>query len=131
MWRVWLKRVAIAIVAVFLVFVLGFVPYWLAGLATTRRFQFPDKENANLTPASFELAFEEVAFRAADGIELKGWWVPAAARPRHRRHGARPQPLADRDGEARALRPLERLERDARWTCATTGRAAERRRPSA
>ena len=79
MWRVWLKRVAIAAVAAFLVFVVGFVPYWLAGLATTRRFQFPDKENANLTPASFELAYEDVAFRAADGTELKAWWVPAAS----------------------------------------------------
>ena len=63
MWQVWLKRVAIAVVAGLLVFVVGFVPYWLAGLATTRRFQFPDKENANLTPASFQLAFEEIAFR--------------------------------------------------------------------
>jgi alpha-beta hydrolase superfamily lysophospholipase len=77
MWRVWLKRVGVAAVAALLVFVVGFVPYWLAGLATTRRFQFPDKENANLTPASFQLAFEEIAFRAADGTELKGWWVPA------------------------------------------------------
>jgi len=79
MWRVWLKRVAVAAVAAFLVFVVGFVPYWLAGLATTRRFQFPDKENAHLTPASFELAYQDVAFRAADGTELKAWWVPAAS----------------------------------------------------
>ena len=77
MWRVWLKRVAIGLVAVILAFVVGFVPYWLAGLATTRRFQFPDKENANLTPASFELQYEEVAFGSQDGTELKGWWVPA------------------------------------------------------
>lgn len=77
MWRVWLKRVAIAIVALYLILVVGLAPYWLAGLATTRRFQFPDKENANLTPASFELAYEDVSFRAQDGIELKGWWVPA------------------------------------------------------
>ena len=48
-------------------------------MATTRRFQFPDKENAGLTPASFELAFEDVAFKSADGTELKGWWVPAGA----------------------------------------------------
>ena len=79
MWRVWLKRTAIALVSGLLIFVVGFVPYWLAGLATTRRFQFPDKENANLTPASFELPYEDVAFRAADGTELKAWWVPAAS----------------------------------------------------
>ncbi len=77
MWRLWLKRTAIALVALFVLFTVGWVPYWLGGLATTRRFQFPDKENANLTPASFELASEDVAFRAADGTDLKGWWVPA------------------------------------------------------
>jgi pimeloyl-ACP methyl ester carboxylesterase len=78
MWRVWLKRFAIGAISIFLLFAIGWVPYWLGGMATTRRFQFPDKENANLTPASFDLAFEELAFRAQDGTELKGWWVPAA-----------------------------------------------------
>lgn len=52
------------------------MPYWLGGLVTTRRFQFPDKENAGLTPATFDLRYEEVAFEAADGVTLKGWWVP-------------------------------------------------------
>jgi uncharacterized protein len=76
--RVWLKRVAGALVALLVAFVVGVVPYWLGGMATTRRFQFPDKENASLTPASFQLAYEDVAFRSGDGTELKGWWVPAA-----------------------------------------------------
>jgi pimeloyl-ACP methyl ester carboxylesterase len=53
------------------------MPYWLGGVATTRRFQFPDRENGGLTPASFQLASEDVAFRSSDGVELKGWWVPA------------------------------------------------------
>jgi pimeloyl-ACP methyl ester carboxylesterase len=81
MWRVWLKRVAIAVVVLFFAFFEGWVPYWLAGIATTRRFQFPDRENAGLTPASFDLAFEEIALRSGDGTEIKGWWVPAAASP--------------------------------------------------
>src|SRR5262249_27908517 len=34
--------------------------------------------NAGLTPASFNLAFEDVSFKASDGVPLKGWWVPAA-----------------------------------------------------
>jgi fermentation-respiration switch protein FrsA (DUF1100 family) len=29
------------------------------------------------TPADFGLAFEEVAFLAADGLRLRGWWIPA------------------------------------------------------
>ena len=78
MWRVWLKRFAIGAISIFLLFAIGWVPYWLGGMATTRRFQFTDKENADLTPASFNLAFEDVAFRAKDGTELKAWWVPAA-----------------------------------------------------
>jgi pimeloyl-ACP methyl ester carboxylesterase len=51
----------------------------MAGIATTRRFQFPDKENAGLSPASFQLGFEEVRFRSGDGTALEGWWVPAAS----------------------------------------------------
>jgi pimeloyl-ACP methyl ester carboxylesterase len=58
-------------------FVFGWVPYWLGGIATTRRFQYNDKANAGLTPASFNLPFEDVSFQAADGVPLKGWWVPA------------------------------------------------------
>jgi pimeloyl-ACP methyl ester carboxylesterase len=73
----WLKRGLLLLLAGFGVFIFGFAPYYLAGLATTRRFQFPDRDNAGLTPASFELPFEEVAFNAADGVPLKGWWVPA------------------------------------------------------
>jgi hypothetical protein len=77
--RVWLKRIAVAVVLGFAVFAFGWVPWFLAGIATTRRFQFPDRENAGLTPASFRLASEDLAFRAPDGVELKGWWVPAEA----------------------------------------------------
>ena len=73
----WLKRGALALLIGLVVFVFGIAPFWLAGMATTRRFQFPDKENAGLTPASFNLAFEDVSFKASDGVDLKGWWVPA------------------------------------------------------
>jgi uncharacterized protein len=74
--KVWLKRIALTAVLGFFVFAFGWVPYFLAGMATTRRFQFPDKENGSLTPANFQLASEDVAFRSADGVELRGWWVP-------------------------------------------------------
>ncbi len=77
-WRRRLARLGVALCIGLLVFAFGWVPYWMGGLATTRRFQFPDKENAGLTPTSFQLAFEEVSFAAADGVTLKGWWVPAA-----------------------------------------------------
>jgi alpha-beta hydrolase superfamily lysophospholipase len=73
----WLKRVAVTAALGFLLFAFGWVPYFLAGIATTRRFQFPDKENSGLTPASFQLASEDVSFRSSDGVPLGGWWVPA------------------------------------------------------
>jgi pimeloyl-ACP methyl ester carboxylesterase len=74
----WTKRVVLALGVFLLAFVFGWVPYWLGGMATTRRFQFNDKENAGLSPASFQLSSEDVSFKAPDGTELRGWWVPAA-----------------------------------------------------
>ncbi len=76
MWK-WLKRAGVVVLLVFVGFVFGWVPWFLAGIATTRRFVFPDRENAGLTPASFGLASEDVSLRSADGVEIKGWWVPA------------------------------------------------------
>jgi alpha-beta hydrolase superfamily lysophospholipase len=75
----WLKRIAVFLVLAVAFFFFGYVPWWFAGIATTRQFRFPDRENAGLTPASFHLAFEDVSFRAADGVPLRGWWVPVSA----------------------------------------------------
>jgi pimeloyl-ACP methyl ester carboxylesterase len=72
-----LKLAAAALIAVLAVLVFGYVPYWLAGMATSRRFEFRDVENAGFTPASFKLASEDVSFTAPDGVPLKGWWVSA------------------------------------------------------
>jgi uncharacterized protein len=76
--RSWIKKAGLLAAAAFLVFAFGWVPYFLGGIATTRRFQYNDRENAGLTPASFGLKFEEVSFSAKDGVPLAGWWVPAA-----------------------------------------------------
>jgi pimeloyl-ACP methyl ester carboxylesterase len=72
-----LRRAAITLLVAALGFVLGFVPWWLAGRATRGRYVFPDRENAGVTPATFQLPFEDVSFRAADGVALSAWWVPA------------------------------------------------------
>ncbi|HSD28578.1 MAG TPA: alpha/beta fold hydrolase, partial [Vicinamibacteria bacterium] len=77
--RVWLRRAAVTAVVLFALFAFGWAPYALAGLATTRRFQFPDRENGGLTPASFQLGYEAVSFVSSDGTKLEGWWVPAAS----------------------------------------------------
>ena len=74
----WARWLALLLGAGLLLFIFGWVPYFLGGLATIRQFHFQDTENAGLTPASFSLPFEEVAFTASDGVALRGWWVPAA-----------------------------------------------------
>lgn len=58
-------------------FAFGYVPYRLA-LAVESRRDYRDRENGDLTPDSFGLEYESVSFSAADGVELSGWWVPAA-----------------------------------------------------
>src|SRR5512136_735158 len=77
--KVWLGRAAVAVAVAFAAFAFGWAPYYLAGIATSRRFQFPDRENGGLTPESFQLAYENVSLTSADGTKLEGWWVPAAA----------------------------------------------------
>jgi alpha-beta hydrolase superfamily lysophospholipase len=70
-----LKWTGIGLCACLLVFIFGVLPYWMVSLFT-RRFDRPDRENAGLSPASFQLAYEDVGFQAKDGTPLKGWWVP-------------------------------------------------------
>jgi pimeloyl-ACP methyl ester carboxylesterase len=72
-----LKWTGIALAVSVLGFIFGWVPYGLVGAFTTGKFQMRDAENEGLTPASFQLAYEDVGFQAKDGVPLKGWWVPA------------------------------------------------------
>ncbi|HET7746643.1 MAG TPA: alpha/beta fold hydrolase [Vicinamibacteria bacterium] len=71
------RTVALGALGLLVLVIFGWIPFWLGGAATARRFTFRDRENEGLTPASFQLPFEAVAFRSADGVDLKGWWVPA------------------------------------------------------
>lgn len=77
--KVWLKRVGVLLLLGFSLFAFGWAPWFLAGVATTRRFAYNDRENAGLTPASFDLAFENISLRSSDGVEIRGWWIPAAS----------------------------------------------------
>jgi uncharacterized protein len=72
-----LKVVAFVVVLGLALFIFGWAPWWLGGRATTVRFAYNDRENAGLTPASFQLPFEDVTLNATDGVSLSGWWVPA------------------------------------------------------
>jgi pimeloyl-ACP methyl ester carboxylesterase len=72
-----LRRGLVVLAGLFAVLAFGVLPYWLAGRVVFRPFHYDDKENAGLTPGSFQLPFEDVSFRTGDGVTLKGWWVPA------------------------------------------------------
>jgi pimeloyl-ACP methyl ester carboxylesterase len=78
-WRLFGRPALLLALAAFLLFAFGWVPWFLGGMATARRFQFPDRENGGLTPGSFELAHQDVTFTAPDGVRLAGWWVASPA----------------------------------------------------
>jgi pimeloyl-ACP methyl ester carboxylesterase len=73
----WLTRLLLIAIAGLLLFVFGYVPYFLAGAFTVRTFQMKDAENDGVTPATFSLPFEDVSFESRDKVPLSGWWVPA------------------------------------------------------
>ena len=72
-----LRRGLLVVAGLLAALVFGVLPYWLAGRLTLGQYRYPDRENAGLTPASFQLPFQDVSFRTGDGLTLKGWWVPA------------------------------------------------------
>lgn len=78
-WRTAKWTLGVLIVAL-LAFFYGFVPWFLTGLATTRRFHFKDP-NDGKTPRDFGMDFHPVEFRSTDGILLKGWYIPASTPP--------------------------------------------------
>ena len=82
--RRWIKRGLLGLAAVVRVDGLRLDSLLAGRHGHQRRFAFSDRENAGLTPASFQLAFEDVAFQAPDGVALKGWWVPRRERARAR-----------------------------------------------
>jgi pimeloyl-ACP methyl ester carboxylesterase len=75
--RLWVKRTLLALLAAVALLLWGWLPWFLAGQVTRGRFAFNDRENAGLTPASFNVPYEDVQFTSPDGVVLKGWWAPA------------------------------------------------------
>jgi fermentation-respiration switch protein FrsA (DUF1100 family) len=52
------------------------VPWFFTSVVTERQFHFRDP-NDGKTPKSYQLDFQWVEFTSADGIPLKGWYIPA------------------------------------------------------
>lgn len=80
-----MKRIArrwLIILGVLLIgFFVGFVPWFFTDILTRRRYHYPDL-NDGKSPVSFGLNSRWVEFSSADGIPLKGWYVPVASEAR-------------------------------------------------
>ncbi|HET9869134.1 MAG TPA: hypothetical protein VFR02_01375, partial [bacterium] len=67
---------ALLALAGFLYFVYGYLPAQV-GKALTERAKV--RQPLTTTPKADGLAYQDAAFTAADGVPLKGWWLPSAA----------------------------------------------------
>ena len=80
LWKI--IRVTLYIMASLLViFLFGVVPWFLTNITTTSRFHFHDP-NDGKTPQSYGMEFHPAEFHSADGILLKGWYIPASGEAR-------------------------------------------------
>ncbi len=77
--RIWkiARKVLIILGALVTVFFLVVVPWFFTWIATTSRYHFPDP-NDGKTPKSYGLDFRWAEFPSADGLLLKGWFIPAS-----------------------------------------------------
>ncbi len=71
-----IRNVVLIVVVLVAGFFFGYVPWFFAGIVTTRQYHYPDP-NDGKTPKSFNLDFKWIEFSAPDGVRLKGWYIPA------------------------------------------------------
>ncbi|HEV2248821.1 MAG TPA: alpha/beta hydrolase [Terriglobia bacterium] len=71
-----IRNIILILLALAALFFLVVVPWFLTGIVTQRRFHFRDR-NDDKTPQSYGLAYHSIEFRSADGVSLKGWYIPA------------------------------------------------------
>jgi pimeloyl-ACP methyl ester carboxylesterase len=79
-WLVWLRRVIITLIVIFIALIYVVFPLWASSLvtrATTR----PMDRRLTSTPKDFQADYKDVEFTAADGVRLSGWLL--ASRERH------------------------------------------------
>ena len=72
------KWFLILLLSLVVVFFLTIIPWAVSTITTTNRFHFPDP-NDGKTPADFEMPYQSIEFHSSDGIDIKGWWMPASA----------------------------------------------------
>jgi fermentation-respiration switch protein FrsA (DUF1100 family) len=81
--RIWqiLRNVFLILVVLVAAFFLIVVPWFFTHLITYGRFHYRDP-NDGKTPKSYGMDFQWVEFHSADGISLKGWYIPASGQAR-------------------------------------------------
>jgi alpha-beta hydrolase superfamily lysophospholipase len=68
----WIRRLLILAVVAVLLFFFVILPVGGSYLITNSRFRYPEKGPRD--PEAVGLPVEQVAFKTADGLNLKGWW---------------------------------------------------------
>lgn len=74
-WKI-IRWFLVLLASLVLAFFLLVVPLFVATIFTTNRFHFPDS-NDGKTPQDFGMQYHSVEFQSSDGIDLKGWYMPA------------------------------------------------------
>lgn len=69
-WKPWLIGLSLALLVLLAIFV---VAGYLATMPVVGRFA----PSFGAVPADYKLKAEPISFRSIDGIDLKGWWIPA------------------------------------------------------
>jgi pimeloyl-ACP methyl ester carboxylesterase len=78
-WLIWLRRVVIVLIVIFLALVYVAFPLWASGLvtrATTR----PMDRRLTSTPRDYQAEYRDVEFTTADSVRLSGWLLPSRER---------------------------------------------------
>jgi pimeloyl-ACP methyl ester carboxylesterase len=79
-WLVWLRRLVILLIVIFIALIYVVFPLWASSLvtrATTR----PMDRRLTTTPRDYQADYKDVEFTASDGVRLSGWLLPS--RDRH------------------------------------------------
>lgn len=71
-----LRNVFFILLGLAAIFLFVLLPWFFTSVVTHRRYHYPDP-NDGKTPKSYGLDFRWVEFNSADGIPLRGWYIPA------------------------------------------------------
>jgi fermentation-respiration switch protein FrsA (DUF1100 family) len=71
-----IRNVMLVLLGLAAAFFLIFVPWFFTHIATSGQFHYPDP-NDGKSPKSYGMDWKIIQFSSTDGIDLKGWYLPA------------------------------------------------------